>query len=244
MKTEMKLKDLKLTEANRLIRRPHVDRLKEIIEKNGYLDGCPIICDEDGFIIDGQHRYVACKELNVEPPIIVLKMKNAFDMAPLMNSTQMSWGIRDYVHYWAVKGYPDYIIMEQICKAKDLSPSVVYNIVTGKAVERTGLGRASDRSELKTGAFKIGDTSEKGLAKLERKINAIMEIVNRLDLPRTDRLIIALARLASDKNFSFSTMLAKIDYQKAKVYRCSTIVEYQQMWANNYNYKNTKKIVV
>ena len=240
----MKLKDLKLTDANRKIKRPHVDRLKEIISKNGYLEGCPIICDKDGFIIDGQHRYVVCKELKLEPPIVVLEMENAFDMAPLMNSTQMRWGIPDYVHYWAVKGLPDYIILEQICKSKDLSPSAVYNIITGKVVERTGLGKPNERSVIKTGAFKIGDTSEKGLAKLERKINAIMEIISRLDLPRTDRLIIALARLATDKNFSFSTMLAKIDYQRAKVYRCATILEFQQMLANIYNYKNSKKIAV
>lgn len=240
----MKLKDLKLTEANRSLKRPHIDRLKGIIEKNGYLTGCPIICDKDGFIIDGQHRYVACKELKIEPPIVVLEMDNAFDMAPVMNSSQLRWGTADYVHYYAMKGYPDYIVLEQICKEKGLKPSVVYNIVTGKSVDKGGLGNQREVSTLKSGSFKIGDMSDKGLAKLERKINAIMEIVNRTDLPKTDRLIIALARLAKDKNFSFATMLAKIDYQKAKIYRCSTILEYQQMLANIYNYKNIKKVTV
>lgn len=239
----MKLKDLRLTDANREIQRNHVDRLKSSIEKNGYISGCPIICDEDGFIIDGQHRYEACKELKVEPPIVVLDMKNAFDMAPLMNSTQMRWSTKDYVHYWAVKGFPDYIILEQICKEKNLSPSVVYNIISGKS-DKTGLGTSRDVSALKLGKFVIEDKSDKGLAKLERKINAIIGIVNELGLPKTERLIIALARLSKDSNFSFATMIAKIDYQKSRVYRCSTIIEYQQMLANIYNNKNSKKIAV
>lgn len=246
MKKKFTLKDIRLSNVNRDISRNHVDRLKEMITKHGYFAGAPIIVDKDGLIIDGQHRYIACKELNIEPSII---QDGSFDIVPILNSTQLSWSMRDYVKYYAAKAYEDYVILEQLCKAKNISPNVAYVIITGKSNERSGLSRSScsstkSRHPIREGTFKIPDKSQKGLDKLERKVDAILAMVTKLDLPKTERLILAITRLAQDKNFSFAIMENKINYQKARIYRCSTINEYMQMLANIYNHKNTKKVVV
>lgn len=236
------MKDINLSEANRTISRNHVDRMKELIRKHGYLNSFPIIVNEEGLIIDGQHRYLACKELGIEPPIV---QEKSFDITPIINSTQLKWSTKDYVKYYAAKGYEDYMILEQICKNKNISPGVAYNIIFGKCTNKTGLANLKGiSSPLKEGTMKLPDTSDKGLAKLERKIDMILVLINKLNLPKTDRLIIALSRIFNDKNFVYSTMLKKLDYQMARVYRCSTINEYLQMLANIYNHKNLKKITV
>lgn len=236
------IKDIKITNVNRDITRTHVDRLKEIIREKGYCKAFPIIVDEDGFIIDGQHRFLACKELGIEPPIFVEK---SFDIVPILNSTQLKWGTKDYVKYYAEKDYPDYVILRRICISKKITPSAAFNIIFQKVVEKTGLSQAGGgKSPLKNGTLKLPDTSDKYLAKLERKIDLIMGLISNLGLPRTDKLIIAIARLAGDKNFNFGTMEKKLDFQRSRVYRCSTIQEYKQMLANIYNYKNTKKVTI
>lgn len=240
-KKKFTLNDIRLSSANRDVLRPQVDRIKKLIEKYGYVQSSPIIVDPDGLIIDGQHRYIACKELQIEPPIVV---EESFDLTPILNSSQMRWTLKDYVKYYSAKGYEHFAIMEQICKSKGLKPGVVYNIVFGKNVERTGMGRGEYQYPLKDGTFKFPDISDKGLAKIERKIDKVMNLVTLLDLPKTDRLIVAISRLAKDKNFAFDTMEAKIGYQRARIYRCSTIQEYMQMLANIYNNKNPKKVVV
>jgi hypothetical protein len=97
---------------------------------------------------------------------------------------------------------------------------------------------------LKDGTFKFDDISDKGLAKISRKIDKILHVITLLDLPKTDRLVVAITRLMKDDNFSFTTMENKIAYQKSRVYRCSTIQEYMVMLANIYNNKNPKKIAV
>lgn len=233
---------IKVSEANRDISRNHVDRLKGIIKEKGYLKGCPILVDEDGLIIDGQHRYLACKELGIEPEIVC---SGNFDIVPILNSTQMKWCLRDYVKYYATKDYEDYIILERICKNKGISPNIAYNIIFGKNTTRDALSRkGGSQSPLKNGTFKLPDKTDKGLAKLDRKIDRILALISALNLPRTDRLIIAIARIAKDSNFNFDKMLGKIEYQKARIYRCSTITEYMQMLANIYNHKNSKKIAV
>ena len=235
------MKDIKITDVNRDIHQPHVDRLKELIKKHGYYEGLPIIVDEDGFIIDGQHRYLACKALGIEPPIVVGK---SFDVVPIINSTQLSWGLKDYVKYYSAKGYEDFVILEQICKSKDISPGTAYTIMFDKTSPRTGLSRKAAQNPLKDGTFKFPDKSDKGLAKLERKVDAVLRLISLTGLPKTDRLIIAIARLAKDSNFGFKMMEKKIEYQKSRIYRCATIQEYMTMLATIYNYKNTKKITV
>lgn len=237
-----KMADIKMTEANRDIVPQQVERLKESIRKYGYLEGMPIVVDEDGFIIDGQHRYMACKELKIEPPII---QAASFDIVPIINSTQLKWTMKDFVKYFAEKGYAHYVVLRALCKAKNISPATAYSLIFNKAPDRTGISRTHKLANpLKDGTFQFPDISEKGLAKIERKIDAILALVSKLGLPRTDRLLIAIARLAADKNFSFSVMNQKIDFQRARVYRCATIQEYMQMLANIYNYKNTKKVAV
>lgn len=234
--------NIRISKANRKIYSNHVDRLVELIRKNGYIDGLPIIVDEDGWIIDGQHRFLACKKLGIKAPIVIGK---TFDIVPILNSSQMKWSTGDYVNFYAAKGIEDYIILDQICKAKDISANVAYNIIFSKTVDRSGHSRSKkETSDIKAGKLKLPDTSEKGLAKLERKIDSIIRLIGVLELPRTDRLIVAITRLMDDSNFSMSVMMNKLDYQKSRVHRCSTIAEYTQMLSAIYNHKNSKKVAV
>ena len=234
------LADIKITKANRDVKPNHVERLKEIIRKHGYLKCMPIIIDEDGCIIDGQHRYLACKELGIEPSIVV---GANFDLVATINSTQLRWSTKDYVKYYADQGYEHYVVLQNICDSKQITPTVAFNIIFGKTVMKTGLEKRG-LSPLKDGSLKLPDISDKGLAKLERKIDLVLNLVSELGLPRTDRLIVAISRIAQDNNFVFSVMSEKLAYQRSRIYRCSTIQEYTQMLANIYNNKNRKKIAV
>lgn len=232
--------EIRITDVNRNVVPTQVERLTESIKKNGYFEGMPIMVNPDGLIVDGQHRFLACKNLGIEAPIV--EVKN-FDIVPILNSTQMRWSMKDYIKYYSAKGYPDYIILESLCKARDVSPNVAYSIINGRNINRQGLAQVH-KNDIKDGSFTIPDKSEKGLKKIDRKVEAVMRIIQMLDLPKTDRLCIAITRLANDSNFSFKVMEKKIAYQKARVYRCSTIQEYMNMLAGIYNNKNMKKIVV
>lgn len=242
MTKKFTMENLKLSENNRDIFRNHVDRLKELIQEKGYIKGLPILVNEKGEIIDGQHRYMACKELGIAPEIVV---GPDIDLIPLINSTQLKWRIVDYVKYYASKGYPDFILLQQLCEKHAITPSMFMNIMLNKAPSRNGLMRKTSSAEghpLKTGTFKFPDMSDKGIAKIERKIKAILDLVATLELPKTDKLLIAICRLTLDPNFRFDKMHAKVKYLKSRVYRCATINEYVNMLTGIYNYKNTNKI--
>ena len=243
MKKTFTLKDIRITQANRDVLEGHVEKLKQLIQKHGYIKSLPIIVDPDGCIIDGQHRYLACKELKVEPTIVV-EEDDFHNLVPVINANQKKWSFADFVKYYSNRGLEHFVILEQVCKAKGLSPSIVYAIIYGK-MEKQGIrkhGRMTKDHPLKDGTFKFPDTSEKGLKKLERKIDNILNLIHILQLPRTDRLVLAITRLAQNPNFSFETMEKKIEYQRSRIFRCTTIAEYTAMLTSIYNYKNAKKI--
>lgn len=234
------MKDIRITEANRDINPSQVAKLEKVIKKKGYCAGHPILVDKDGLIVDGQHRFLACKELGIEAPIAVV---DDFDMVATLNSTQLNWTLKDYVKFYAVKGLPDYIILEDICKSKNITPTVAVTIISGKNYGKYNQNKNSE-NPVKEGTFVIPDKSDKGLAKLDRKIQAILDLISLLGLPKTDRLVLAITRLAQDKNFSFKVMEGKVEYQRARIYRCTTIQDYMTMLANIYNNKNSKKVAV
>lgn len=233
------MKDIKLSENNRKIVPQQVERLKLLMAKYGYIQSMPIIVNEDGEIIDGQHRYLAAKELNIEAPIVIEKQTGALDFIPVINSSQLKWTVDNYVDYFANKGYPDFIALRQLCKAKNIKTTVAFAVINnGTCIDRSGVAISAMYKKahpIKSGTFKFPDLSEKGLKKIERRIDGIIRIADTTRLPKTDKLMVAIIRLAKDPNFSFAVMESKIERQRSRLYRCGTIQEYMTMLANIYN---------
>jgi ParB/RepB/Spo0J family partition protein len=53
--------------------------LKESIKQNGFWHMHPIVINEKNEVLDGHHRYRACKELGIKPIFVVKKFDNIFD---------------------------------------------------------------------------------------------------------------------------------------------------------------------
>jgi len=90
---------LKVIEVQRKPSAPHVKRLKSSIKKIGFT--IPLIVvrkGEDNIIIDGQHRFLAAKELGIkELPAIIIPEKYAHNLMELNVEKQMSLRERAYV---------------------------------------------------------------------------------------------------------------------------------------------------
>ena len=105
---------------NRTVVPKRVQNIIESITKIGYVKSEPILVDENYFIIDGQHRFMACKELGL--PIHYeykeLDIDNKEAML-LLNKNQQIWRLEDYAQSWAKEGiafYLEYICFENLYK--------------------------------------------------------------------------------------------------------------------------------
>jgi hypothetical protein len=99
----------KFLHQNRSINGGRVKQLKVSIQKLGYLSSRPILINEKSQILDGQHRFIACKELNLP---IIYEIHNTFgddDQVVLeLNKNQLIWKLNNYVHLHAEKGLSFY----------------------------------------------------------------------------------------------------------------------------------------
>ncbi len=135
----------KLLDFNRKkLDRNHINKIKESITKNGYI-GSPILVNEDFEIYDGQHRFMALKEMGLEIPykIIDVEYNSIIDL----NITQKKWTLEDYVNYYSEKDKnPNYVRLGRICK--DLKCSVYLILTMGYRININGDIRKKLKKEL------------------------------------------------------------------------------------------------
>lgn len=98
----------------------HWRKLYNSIKENDLTKYVPIVVQNvDGFlyIVDGQGRFLACKELGI--PIYYIESTNGEigdkDIAT-MNTNQTSWRLIDYLEYYKSKGLIDYVRFYSIYK--------------------------------------------------------------------------------------------------------------------------------
>lgn len=86
---------------NRKINKNHVKTLMESIKKDGQVH--PITVNEHGMIVEGHHRWEACKELGIKVKAFVVEGTTAEDIASF-NHMQINWNSNDFLK---VRGYDD-----------------------------------------------------------------------------------------------------------------------------------------
>lgn len=97
----------KFKEENREIKQKKVEELKQSIKNFGIIPGCPILINGEGFIIDGQHRFAAIKELKMPVPYEVIT-GDAIAKMMILNSTQTSWSLLDYIESYTAQNIDCY----------------------------------------------------------------------------------------------------------------------------------------
>lgn len=110
--TTLPIDELKVIEIQRKPSPQHIRRLMDSMKKIGFI--VPVVVIKKGeqyYIIDGQHRYLAGKELGVkELPCVIVDEKYAFDLMELNVEKQMSLRERCYV---ALNVYRWYINVDE-----------------------------------------------------------------------------------------------------------------------------------
>jgi hypothetical protein len=97
----------KFLKTNREINPHNVERIKASIEEWGIIPGRPILVDKDYNIIDGQHRFVAIKELEL-PVQYEYVDGDVIGKTMALNSNQQHWLAIDYVRSFAASGNLEY----------------------------------------------------------------------------------------------------------------------------------------
>lgn len=219
--------------ANRPVQRNHVNKLKKSLSEYGFLESQPITVTNDYKILDGQHRFIACKEMGIPIKYVQVDTKKMDNILVDLNNTQKKWNVLDYVTYYAQTGNPHYI--------KLLSLSKQYKISIGAvcAIASESMQGGSDTDIIKAGHFKF-ENCEVGI--VEGKIERILQACKFCGLKPCDKFIRVLVLILRHPQFKWKEFMQKIEYQRDKCYKCSTTSGYIKMLENIYNNKRRVKI--
>lgn len=108
---------LKFYKANRPIRR-HIKGIIKSMQTYGNLS-VGMVAEVNGvlYIIDGQHRFTACKELGIPfeyKKVVLNDTKDIVSLITSLNSNSKTWSDLDYLHAWSVEGIQTYKDLEEI----------------------------------------------------------------------------------------------------------------------------------
>jgi hypothetical protein len=224
-----KYEQFRLAPFNRDINSTHLKKLIESMKRK-YVPSIAKV-DQDNNIIDGQHRFMACKELGL--PFYYIKDEMVKHDIITLNTLQRNWTPIDYANYYAEAGVQSYVLVKEFMEYGKMTLSQVLTLA--------GHLHLKDVNSLfKSGEYKLDEfTYYENFQKYE-------DITKSLKLQRLSAKceILALVKgFFPHPDYSHETMVMKCrNYGKGMYYKTAKVVQSLEVFENIYNYQNRNKL--
>ena len=213
---------------NRSIDKNHVKKLKKAISVK-YIP-VPIIVNDKMQIIDGQHRFVACKELDLPIYYTVISKCTLKDVQAL-NIVQKKWVAKDYLDSHIKAGNKNYAIFKSVMNEHKFGFEQTYKILSGGAAAGSTKNR---RTEWEYGLFEVHDPEQaKDWLDKFKEIGQYYTNYNRRNF------VFCMIYLFNHPQFDYDRFISKLEYQRGRFKDELDIEAYMDSINKIYNY-NTK----
>ena len=224
-----------ILEQNRVVNDKHVNELVVSIQNNGQLT--PIIVNEKFEIIDGQHRFDACKILK-QSVMYLISYKTSINEVILMNNTQKSWKLPDYLRCFSDNQWHNHETYQKVDKFMREHDLKLTTCILGNATALQGQGLISFRK----GTYKIGNLARaQAIAKILSEIKSFAP-----DLVGSDRFCRSYCKLSLEPKWDHDSAVYQIKKYRRKYDGASSKEEALQglLAVYNYNQLKSKKISI
>lgn len=214
-----------LLDANRDQNRGHIEAIKRAFEEVGNLTMVqPILVNERYQIIDGQHRFIACKELGV-PIYFTMQPGLTVKDARSMNILHRAWRLDDFARSYAEGGDPNYRKFLELAEDYDFSYSVIMAYALGGETKGAFV------------AFRRGDFVLSDVPATRAKLDKLAEAVEILD-NKDKNFAYAYLKAMQVGGFDQERMLRKLaQVGEQIVRRFGSMNEYLRALEEVYNYQ-------
>lgn len=223
------LGQFKIMDGNRAIDRNHVSRLKESLKitGNSLLKQRPIIINDKGEIVDGQHRFVACSELGL--PIYYVNTNNYnLNEVMVLNCNNKNWSMIDFASMFASQGKKDY---EYFLMFKEQ-----HGIDCDSAAALLAGNHRFDRAMFRSGHFKV-----KNIRQAQEAIEKIYDFKSSYVGFKRRSFVAACLTMFKTKGYSHNVMKQKLELGIGRnLQHVPQTRMYLQQLETIYNYKNSK----
>ncbi len=224
--------------GNRIINLKKVNNLiKDIKDGLNLLPYAPIIVykkEEKLHIVDGQHRFEACKKLEHEVYYVTCNELDLRQIA-LINSRSDKWKNKDFLDCYIRLEIEDYVILEEFLSEFKLSYTVAIDLL----YHGRPLGNGDALKKFKDGLFKVRYKEE-----AKKLVQLTEDVFGRYKFFNNKGLIEAVRRIRDAEICDF-------DVLKDKIKQAPNIMEKHVSWKDYalniekvYNYRNSKRVII
>ena len=229
--------------GNRNLDTSNLNKIKQSVSKK-HIKTNAVICILDVEdvkvplkIVDGQHRFEACKDLNIPVSYVIdssLTMSSILNDITLLNTASKEWDVSDFMNSEAQKGNQNYVLYSQ-----------VYNIFNN-SFDHESLFYILNNDDSRTcpkisyPLFKSGqlhfDQSDYNYLIQRLKDISKFDYYNELGGKRYYQK--ALNQLINTKGFDMGQMLSKIQTRQSTIVKCTTVDGALRQLGDIYNWKS------
>lgn len=215
-------------EGNRDINKENLTRIKQSMNEK-YIP-VPIIINDKYEIIDGQHRFLAAKSLNLPIYFILIPNLKLEDVQRL-NTNSANWTHKQYLQSYCKRGFKDYLIF------KEFQEQTGHSYNTSIALLTNSLSRSGQhKREFDKGLFKVLDVD--GAYSKAKKLEEIGEYFK--EGYKTTSFVYCMLKLFRDKKYNHKVFLRKLELQPNSLKREGTMKQYLKDVEEIYNYRTAE----
>lgn len=217
--------------GNRDLNEPKVKKMIDSVNKGlNFFKFCPILVNEQFYIIDGQHRFYVCKKLKL-PVFFVIVPNFTLRQIAEINNNISKWKTGDFMNCYIDAGInkEDYLTLRNLVEGYRINVTVGINLLMYGKVGAGGMSES-----FRSGEFKVhhqGLTLNLlNIARQYEKFGA--EWKSRVFLQAIEKLI------ASEK-YDHEAVVKKLEKHWLKIEKQSSCKEYLTHIEELFNYKNS-----
>ena len=210
--------------GNRVVAPKNVENKKELLEKNGFKSTNPVIINQKGQMIDGQHRRLAAEELNMPFKFtidVAVKAEESLQATIELNNSGKPWVTLDYINAYAENGNEEYEKLLALCEELDLNMSKTLILYLGAKANN------EFQKSIAKGVFKF----DKNKAQLARNRKKELDLLSDLVTQRYKKLVesqpfyCAYLELSRKENFKFKVLKEQFDKMRYTVLDRKNLME-------------------
>jgi hypothetical protein len=228
--------------GNRNLNTTNLTKIKQSLNKK-HIKTNAVICilDPEDLvtplkIVDGQHRFEACKSLNIPVSYVIddsLSMESILNDITLLNTASKEWDVNDFMRSESTKGNQNYILYSSVYTSYNNSfdhEALFFILNNDKGRKGTNISYPS----FKAGELKF-DQSDCNYLTDRLKDLSLFNDYNEMGGKRHYQK--ALNRLINTRGFDVNQMLSKIKVRQSTIVKSTTVEGALRQLSTIYNYK-------
>ena len=221
-------KQFSIIDINRKIKPLKVARLKEAMKKKYLGAQYPILVRSNSnnkvkWIIDGQHRFMAAKELKYSVYYIVTDSIGDHEIGDI-NSLQDKWNLADAMRSHRISGKHDYKVVDQFVTR--------HNVPVTTAILMLTANKSPDTKAFRDGKFVVTAS----LQTAEELMQRIYDIKPYFKHAKTRTFIATMKAVTANESYDHRRMIDSIKCQRDKMHKCASRISYMRMIEDVYNF--------